>query len=443
MFPEPLRKALFKGSQNQVSQSFKTFTEYSPVFSSWEGSLYEQAQTRAIIERIASACSKAKPEFVTPEGSGGSVPRIQRLFTSNPNDMDTWPKFIRRVMTILLTDTTAFVVPGYDRDGNIISLWALKPTYTEIVEYQGEPYIRFRLPVGEVAAYPFYDVAILTRFQLESDVFGGGNTPLTPTLRLMDAQRQAEEIALKTGADIRFVGKMTTNMQDAAMERYRDRFAEKNFGPGNKSRLVLYDNRMDDLKQIEQQHYTVDPDEMARIDKALYSYFGINEKILTNSYNEAEWAAFYEGCVEHLLIELGSALSKMLLTPTQLRKGNHIMFSSSYLEYSTSDTKIKVVKELSSIGMLTFDEGRDIFQLPHIPGGKVRPVRGEIYLLDDKNNIVAESGGRTDGHADHSLWHDDLSDLDEPDSDFEPDDETRAVARALARMIDKRLAEVA
>jgi len=415
LIPKSLRPKLEqKSSALPPTQGYRTFTEYSPHFSSFDGTIYEQAQTRAIVERIAVACSKLKPEFVTPDDSAGSIPRVQRLFSSWPNDMMTWPDFLRRLATQLFVETTAYVVPGYDeRDGSICALYPMKPSYTEVVEYEGEPWIRFHLLTGDVQAFPFYDVAILTRFQLDSDIFGGGNVPLTPTLRLMDAQRQAEEVALKTGADIRFVGKVVTNMHEDDLTRFRDRFSKSNFGPENKSALVLYDNRLDDLKQIDQDHYTIEPEEMERIDKALYQYFGINEKILQNSYNEQEWSAFYEGVIEPFALMLGTRLTKMLLTPTQVRKGNHIMFSSSYLEYATTDSKIKVARFMAETGSGRRNEIRDIFQLPHTEGGDVFTLRGEFYMVDEENNIVAESGG----HSQHeSTWYG-----DEPINDSDND----------------------
>lgn len=409
-------KSLFERPTEQAQGSYRTITEYAPRFSTWDGSHYEQLKVRSIVERIATSCSKLRPEFVTPEGSGGSVPRVQRLFSSWPNDMQPWPDFLRVVSTRLFMDNVAFVVPGYDRgDRKIIALHSLKPQWSEVVEYEGEPWWRFHMATGDVQAFPFYDVAILTRFQYVSDIFGSSNEPLTPTLRLMEAQRQAEEIALQTGADIRFIGKLTTNMHEDDIEEYRNRFGDSNFSPKNKSRLILHDNRIEDIKQIDAQHYTVDPNEMARIDKALYAYFGINEKILNSDFDEQTWAAFYEAVVEPFALMLGQRLTMMLLTPTQVRKGNHVMFSSSYLEYATTDAKIKVANLYMTAGVGSRNEVRDIFQLPRIRGGDVFVFRGEYYMTDEDNNIIAESGGRTQHDTTtHDGWDDDLPDLDEP-----------------------------
>ena len=436
---QPVKSLFSKPTQEYVT-GYRTFTEHSPAFSSWDGNLYGQLQIRAIVERIATACSKLKPEFVTPEGSGGSIPRVQRLFSTWPNDMQTWPDFLRLVSTRLFMDNVAYVVPGYDaRDRSIVALYPLKPQYAEVVEYDGEPWWRFHLYTGEIQAFPFYDVAVLTRFQFESDIFGSGNEPLNPTLRLMDAQRQAEEIALKTSADIRFIGKLSGLMHEKHIQEKRDLFSEANLGRDNTSGLLLYDQTFESIEQLKtDNHYVIDPDEMKRIDKALYAYFGINEKILNAEFDEQVWNAFYESTIEPVALMLGERLSLMLLSPTQVRKGNRIMFSSSYLEYASIDSKIKAANLLTTTGTGMRNEVRDIFQLPRDPNGDVYMVRGEYYVMDRDNNIIAESGGRTDHDG---SWHDDLSDLDEPD---EPDlDEvSRAINARISKMIESRLSEV-
>ena len=440
---QPL-KSLFNQPTENMQTGYRTFTEYAPAFASWDGSLYEQLQIRSIIERIATSCSKLKPEFVVPDGSGGSIPRVQRLFSSWPNDMQTWPEFLKLVSGRLFADTVTYVVPGYDPDRSINSLWSLKPSYVEVVEFEGEPWIRFHLMTGEIQAFPFYDVAILTRFQLTSDIFGGGNKPLVPTLRLMDAQRQAEEIALQTGANIRFIGKVSGMAHHEDIEKKKKAFADANLGPNNTSAVMAYDQSWEEIKQIKSDSYTINTDEMERINKALFAYFGINQDILESRFNEESWSAFYENVVEPFAIQLGEKLTKLLLTATQVRKGNRIMFSSSYLEYATTDSKIKVANLLMTAGLGYRNEVREIFQLPHVPGGDVFMVRGEYYMIDNDNNVIAESGGH--GGTSYGGWGnhyhdygDDYHDIDEPDDHDDDDEVSRALKRQVARLVERRL----
>ena len=70
------------------------------------------------------------------------------------------------------------------------------------------------------------------------------------------------------------------------------------------------------------------------------------------------------------------------------------------------------------MGFMTINEGREIMQLPPIPGGDARVIRGEYYLIDDENNIIAESGGHNGNEVGTTGWYDD--DLDDPDNQNRP-----------------------
>ena len=394
---------------------YKTFTEPAPSFSSWRGSLYDHPMTRAAIERFASACSKAKPEFV---GSKWCKPSVRKLFESWPNDLMTWPAFLAKAATIHEMDTTVFIVPGLDRDLNTVALFPLKPEYTDVVDLDGEPWFVFHLVTGEVMAIEVARVAVVSKFQYLSDFFGEGNDVMDPTLALMDAQRQAELQALQNSARIRFIGHVNGMTHGDDLRQKREAFYVDNLSNANRTGLMLYDNTFQDIQQIDENRFTIDKDEMERVTKPIFYYFGTNEDILTNSYDEDQWGAWYEGRVEQFLVALSEALTKALFTQREVIAGNHVMFSSSRLEYASNKTKREIIKDLAGMGVLTINEAREIMQLPPLDGGDARIVRGEYYLIDDENNIIAESGGHNGGSTDHSTgWYDDDAWDDQDGSD--------------------------
>lgn len=394
---------------------FTTLTEPAPHFAQWSGSLYDHPLTRAAIERFAAACSKAKPEFV---GSQWCKPQVRKLFGTWPNDLMTWPTFLAKAATIYEMDTTVFIIPGLDRDLNTVALFPLKPSYTDVVDLDGEPWFVFHLLSGEVMAIEVARVAVVSKFQYLSDFFGEGNDVMNPTLALMDAQRQAEMNAIKNGARIRFIGRVNGMTHGDDLIQKREAFYIDNLSNANKTGLMLFDNTFQDIKQIDEQRFIIDKDEMERVTKPVYSYFGINESILTNDYTEDQWAAWYEGRVEQFLVSLSEAMTKALFTYQEATRGNKVMFSSSRLQYASNKTKRELVKDLGGMGILTINEAREIMQLPPMDGGDARIVRGEYYLIDKDNNIIAESGGHSGSSTDHTGWyHGQWDDLDEPDDD--------------------------
>lgn len=396
---------------------YVTFTEPAPHFSQWSGSLYDHPLTRAAIERFASACSKAKPEFV---GSEWCKPQVRKLFKTWPNDLMPWTTFLAKTATIYEMDTTVFIVPGLDRNLNTVALFPLKPSYTDVVDIDDEPWFVFHLLSGEVMAIEVARVAVVSKFQYISDFFGEGNDVLNPTLALMDAQRQAEMQAIQNGARIRFIGRVNGMTHGDDLKQKREAFYIDNLSAANRTGLMLYDNTFQDIQQIDEQRFIIDEDEMERVTKPIFYYFGINEKILTNSYTEDEWGAWYEGRVEPFLIALSEGLTKALFTQREVLGGNHVMFSSSRLQYASNRTKLEVISKIGGMGVFTVNECRDIMQQPSMTGGDARIVRGEYYLIDDENNIIAESGGHTGNGTDHTGWyHGQWDDLDEPDLDDE------------------------
>lgn len=397
---------------------YRTFTEPAPSFSSWDGSLYDHPLTRAAIERFASACSKAKPEFV---GSRWCKPNVRKLFETWPNELQTWPAFLAKAATIHEMDTTVFIVPGLDRSLNTVALFPLKPIYTDIVELDGEPWCVFHLVTGEVMAIEYSRCAVVSKFTYLSDIFGAGNEVLDPTLALMDAQRQAELQALQTSARIRFIGRVNGMTHGDDLRKKREAFFVDNLSRANHTGLMVYDNTFADVQQVDEKRFTIDKDEMERVTKPLYYYFGTNEEILTNSFTEDQWAAWYEGRVEQFLVALSEALTKSQFTTQEVLRGNRLMFSSSRLQYASNKTKLQVIQALGNMGYITINEGREVMQLPPIEGGDVRVIRGEYYLVDSDNNIIAESGGHGDtSEPDHGTAWADEPDDDPDDPDYEP-----------------------
>ena len=84
---------------------------------------------------------------------------------------------------------------------------------------------------------------------------------------------------------------------------------------------------------------------MKRIEKAVYTYFGTNEAILTNSFNEEQWLAYYEGVIEPFAVRVGEAMTNMVFSATEQMHENRISFSSNRLEYASANSKRQLISE--------------------------------------------------------------------------------------------------
>lgn len=377
----PAERSMFgevfpKEKAQAVDGYFQTFTAYRPHFTTWQGGVYEAELTRSIIERNADHASKLRPEV-----QGTAKPAATRALACQPNPWMTTPQFLHRVSTILDVLDTCLIVPVTGADGlTMVGYYPVLPSQCEAVEVYGELWLRLMFPGGDEALIEWSRVGVLTRHQFKSDLFGDGTNVLNPTLDLMHAQEQAEHAAIEQGAVVRFIGKLSMNRNDTDQEKARRDF-NRQLSADNAGGIAVYDKVFQDVKQIEPQSYTVDAEQMERIEKAAYRFFGSNESIVMNKADEDTYNAFYEGRTEVFAVQLGYVLTVMTFTPNEIARGNSIMFSANRLEFASNATKLKVATALFDRGVWSGNQVAEVFQSPPYDGGDRHVIRGEYIDL--------------------------------------------------------------
>lgn len=362
-----------------VSGYFKALTAYSPVFTSRPGGLYEADRTRSAIHAFASHASKLKPEV-----TGSARATLAKRLEFQPNPWMDTTKFLYRVATILECTTSAFIVPITDASGRVVEgFYPILPTRSEIVEYQGQLWLVYNFASGQKAAVEFDRVGIVTKFQFKDDFFGDGNGALSTTLDLIDVQRQGLESAVKSSAAIRFLARLGQTIRPDDMVKERERFTKDNLSMENDSGVMMVDAKYADIQQLQHKPYLIDADQMKLIDENVYSYFGCNQAILQNSYDEDGWNAYYEGKIEVFALQLSLVMSNMVFTERERALGNAIMFSSNRLQYASNSTKISVVTQLVDRGLMTDHDACDVFNLPRPEGDPRRVIRGEYIDVEN------------------------------------------------------------
>ena len=377
-------------AESMTTSYFQTLTEYNPSFRTWRGGVYEMELTRACVHAFASACSKGEPHIM-----GNGRPELVKAFESWPNPYMTWPRFLYRLATIYEVDCTAFVVPTYDERGYTNGLFPVKPETTDLIDVDGEMWVRFNLRTGEHMAFPASEVCCLSKYQYLSDYFGTANN-LQATMDLLNMQVQAEHNAVELGGKIKFIGKVVGQVAPEDQRRKRDEFYARNF-TDNDTVLMTYDGTFADVEQVKASTYTISTDEMERIDKHVFDYFGCNEAILQNSADEAKWDSYYEGKVETFFLHLSEGLTQSCFSRrmvTQSDASNRIWFGSDRLQFVSAATKRNIVRDMTSYGIMMVNEGRKVLGLPPLPGMDVFMVRGEFFQMDAHGKVVFASGGR-------------------------------------------------
>lgn len=366
---------------------FKTLTAYTPVFTSWNGALYEVLLVRASIHAKAKHISKLKVDC-----TGLETESFKKKFGKKPNSFQTWSKFLYRLATILEMQNTAFIVPMENELGETVGIYPILPSRCCVIEYAGTPYLRYEFSNGDRAVVEFEKCGVFTKFQYKDDFFGEENNALIPTMELMHLQNQGIKEAVKNGATFRFMAQTTNFSNDEDIEKERKRFSEKNFASENGG-LLLFSNKFSNVKQIESKPFVVDKEQMQIIKDNVFDYFGVNEDILQNKVYGDAWASFYEGEIEPFSIQLSETLTQMLFK-NKSGESTEIVATTNRLQYLSNQEKLQVATGMGDRGYLTVNEVREMFNLPLVPGkqGDLRPIRGEYYLVG-KDGSITQKGG--------------------------------------------------
>lgn len=376
-----LFQRLFPGKTAAVKAAATYFEtlNYTPVFRDWRGAMYEQELVRSAIDALARHSSKL--EFTV---HGSAKPALQNKLKHGPNEYQSWSQFLYQARTILEVDTTLFIVPVYDKYGDVTGIYPVNPRSASIEEYKDKLYVKYSFLKGQTAAIELENCAILTRFQYDREFFGGGNEALKETLDLLHLQKQGIEEGIKNSASFRFMAKHKRFVDPDDLEKEQNRFVEKHLT--GKSGFLLWPNEYEDVQQITSKPFVVDANQQKLIMTNVSNYFGVNEDILQNKALGDAWSAFYEGAIETFAIQLSETLTRMLFTFREQSNGCKIMFTSNRMQYMSNKDKLEVSAQMADRGILCRDEVREIWNLPPIPDGTGQEyiIRGEYYSASEK-----------------------------------------------------------
>lgn len=373
--------------EKAVDGYFTTLTAYSPSFHTFTGGVYEMAQTRAAIHAIATHCSKLKPHVTGPRNK-----QMERRLQLRMNPWQTTSQFLYQTATILEVDNNCILVPVLNNYDQTVGAYPIVPSMTQLVDVDGEPYLRFQFETGEFAAVEFRRCGVLTKMQYKDAFFGTSNTALDPTLALITTQQQGLEEGIKSSAAIRFMAILGNSLRPEDLKTEQRNFREMNLSSDNNGGVLIVDQKYKEVKQLDSRPFVPDAEQMRVIDQNVEKYYGVNDKIMRNEWDESVFNAFYEGKVEPFALQLSLVLSNMLFTEREQSFGNGVEFSANRLQFASMSSKITAVQELYDRGMLSRNEGREILQMVPVEGGDEFFIRGEYVNVKDRQTAKLPPG---------------------------------------------------
>lgn len=372
---------------NNVAEYLKTLTMYTPSFTTFSGGIYETELVRSVVHAKAKHTAKLTPHIV-----GSKMKSFENVLRNQPNEFQSTYDFLYRLRMLYEVDTHAFIIPVLsDDEMRIVGLYPLQAKQVEILDYKGTVFLRYKFANGEAAVIEYDRVGVLTKLNYKNEFLGDGNGVLSDTMSLLDLQNQGIQEAIKQSAQIRFMAQIGQNLRPEDLEKERQNFSKQNL-EANTTGVMMFDTKYNEVKQIDSKPFVADEKQINLINNNVYSYFGVNEAILQNKFDENEWNAFYEGEIEPFAIQLSQAITNMLFTQREKAQGNAVHFSANRLQYASNQTKLEVSRALFDRGIFGVNDLAEIWNLPLQEENKryLRKEYAEMLEVDDETVTQVE-----------------------------------------------------
>lgn len=390
LFDNLFRRKQEKIITEYVNDQFATFTAYTPVFRDWNGALYESELVRASVDTIARHIAKLKIEY-----KGSAQPDFINRLKKGICPWMTDAQFLYKTATMLYMTNTVFILPVYDNKYNVLGYFPEVPTEWQVKIYKDDYWIRMKMKDRSWGAVKLNSVGIMTRFQYQDLFFGDQMTGLENTMKLINLQNQATEENVRNGATYRFYGQATTVMKPSDLAKERERFTEDNLtNKKNNGGFLLFPAQYKDIKQVVNNPYSIDTNQLKLIKENVHDYYGVNTDLIQNHADSQTMDSFFNGCIEWFSIQMGEVLRNLIFTWNERSYGNDVFLVANRLQYMSTNQKIALARDFGDRGILTKNEIRELLNFAPTEDGDVAFIRGEYFTTDAKiGNDQEEDNG--------------------------------------------------
>lgn len=336
----------------------------------WANTLaYKNATVREAVDAVARHAGKLKPRHM--QGRAPVPDRIEDVLQLRPNPAMNTYDFLYKIVSMLLLKNNAFAYIHW-HGSDLIGLYPVD--YTSVTAEEdattGAVTMHFVLQSGRDFWADYGNLVHLRRHFAERQILGADNQPMNEAVELVNASNAGTVNAIKNGSTLRGILRVTKKALDPKeTKKRRDEFVRDYANPEDASGIAALDADMEYTPLDPSKLYTIKAAERKQIKDEVYGYFGVNEKIVRSTYTEDEWNAFYESMLEPIAIQLSLELTQKLFTRRERAEGHSVIVEANRLQYASAETKISLLNTMGMLGIITKDEGREIFNMGKIEGG--------------------------------------------------------------------------
>ncbi|MEK5081155.1 phage portal protein [Solibacillus sp. FSL W7-1436] len=366
---------IFSRTKNQAvttTQSYKMIEDRGSGFYAWNGNIYRSDIVRSAIRPKVRAIGKTVAKHIRRDVNGLKVnpEAYMRFLLEEPNPHMTMQQLLERTITQLELNNNAFIFIERNEYDYPVALYPINTTNVEVLtNREGFLYYRFMLRNGNTVTFKHTDVIHLGKDYNDNELFGDSNhEALTPLMEIVNTTDQGIVKAIKNSNIIRWLLKFNQTLRPEDIKKQTTQFVNDFLSSESESvGAAATDSKME-ATQVDPKDYVPNEKQMDVTTKRVYAYFNTNEKIITSTYSEDDWIAYYESAIEPDIVQLSTLFSRKLFSRKERAFGNKIVFESNNLSFASMATKLQLVQFVDR-GIMSPNEVREILSYAPAPDG--------------------------------------------------------------------------
>jgi len=378
-------------------------TDRNDWYSPWGGSLFASDIIRAAIRPKVKAIGKLSALHIRegPDGIKINPDPYMRILLEDPNPYSSGQMFREKLATQLALNGNAFALIYRDENGYPMQMYPINAVQAQAIRSEtADLMLKFWFPRGQTLTVPYADVIHLRDDYNENDLFGSPKAEaLKPIMEIINASDQSIVNAVKNSSVVRWILKFKASLKKEDRDMQVKEFVDSYLSANAEGGVVAQDPRYDVEEVNAGKQYVPSTPQQEKAIQRLYSFFGVNDKIVQAKYTEDEWLAFYEAEIEPLAQQMSEEFTRKLFSRRERGHGNRISFGGTDLSFASMQTKLSLMQMVDR-GAMTANEWRRVMNLPPIEGGDVAVRRLDMAPVDDQkgggNNAKNDRNQRRD-----------------------------------------------
>lgn len=368
------------------------------AFTPWSGDAYQNDIYRSALDAVCRNVAKLKPSHVIQNGEvrHEGPCRLNRILQNEPNPYMSSYDFLYKLTAHLFLYGNSFALINRDASGTVSEIYPLNVSRVEFLgDQDGGLFLKCGFRNGKQYVFPYGDVIHLRRHFNSDDLLGDPPDALSPALELAHTLDEGVVNSVQAGAHIRGLLQIEQIMSPELLRETKDQFVQDFLSVNNYGGIVATDKK-GTFTPLNNNPTPIDPDELQFVKQKIFNSLGVSQEIVDGSYNEDQWAAFYESTLEPLALQMSLEFSRKIFSRRELSFGNQILFECNRLQFASSQTKTTLLTNLLPMGVLTINEAREVLNLPSVEDGDRRLQT--LNVIDQANANKYQLGeGVSDG----------------------------------------------